>query len=74
MTETKPFEVGDRWIYTTPTGREFLHEVRALDVQPKYQYEDGLCVRLVAVDGGIEDTVTWQHLILGEDYWRPADA
>lgn len=67
------FNVGDRWIYTTPSGREILHKVIATDVEPKYQHKPGKCVQLMGVDARIPDTITWPEDIVGESYWRPAE-
>jgi hypothetical protein len=75
MTEqATALKIGDRWIYTTPSGRDILHEVVDVDVPPKYQRKPGKCVRLRAIDGSIADMVMWPDDILAAHWMRPADA
>jgi len=64
-------KVGDRFIYTTPSGREVIETVVEVDVKPRYPHKPGLCVRLRSEHGGLESTM-WPEDIWGHpEWWRP---
>jgi hypothetical protein len=65
---TADVKVGDRFIYTTPSGRELGYEVTALDVltpqgrrAPQVRSDEGRCVFLT-------------DELLEQDWWRPEPA
>lgn len=65
-------KVGDRFIYTTPSGAEVMEKVVAVGVKPVYPHKPGLCVRLRSEHGGVEST-TWPEDILAHpEWWRRA--
>lgn len=64
-TSTADVKVGDRFVYTTPSGREFVYTVTQLDaVTPQGQTMPR------ATSDGIADVFIHDEL-LAQDWWRP---
>lgn len=74
-TSTEQIKVGDRFIYTSPAGREIEHTVTAVDVPPKYQHKPGNCVRLTPVAGSSmqRDSLMWPDDLLTVEWMRRVD-
>jgi hypothetical protein len=64
--------VGDRFVYTTPSGKEVRYRCTATDVKPKYSHKPGLCVRLIADSVGAQDVVCWPE-DLRNPWWSKDD-